>query len=171
MASKSSTLAVEGAADSKEDWISSALVWASVTFFSASSMNFLRTVYTPCQFPPCHPLILDKVPYLDGSHVGVLGDVLVLVQAILGSLSFTEFDAEFDKQQHHGLERGDRAAARPLGGDMFVQDIQGSRGLAHGDKFLSPLKNHHENIRVSHLTSVSQISSPTVSQPNQHDVP
>lgn len=44
IASRSSTL-VEGAADSSEDWISSALAWASVTFCSASSMNFLRTVY------------------------------------------------------------------------------------------------------------------------------
>ena len=54
IASRSSTL-VEGAADSSEDWISSALAWASVTFCSASSMNFLRTVYqTPYRQHPIH---------------------------------------------------------------------------------------------------------------------
>ena len=138
-------------------------------------MNFLRTVYIPCQFLRIlysFLYLIGKDPYLDGSHVGVLGDVLVLVQAILGRLSFTEFDAEFDKQQHHRLERGDRTAARPLGGNMFVQDIQGSRGLAHGDKFLSSLKKMMKNIRVSHLTSISQRFPPQQHpNPNHHDVP
>lgn len=56
---------------------------------------------------------------------------------------------------------------------MFVQDIQGSRGLAHGDKFLSPLKKKMmKNIRVSHLTSISQRSPPQQHpNPNHHDVP
>ena len=79
------------------------------------------------------------IAYLDRSHVGVLGDILVLVETILGGFSFTEIDAQLNEQQHDRLERGDRTAARPLGGDMFVKDIQGSGGLAHGDEFLGPL--------------------------------
>jgi hypothetical protein len=78
--------------------------------------------------------------YLDGSHVGVLGDVLVLIESILGGLSFAQIDTELDKQQHDGFEGGDRAAARPFGGDMLVEDVKGGGSLAHGDEFLSPLQ-------------------------------
>lgn len=101
-------------------------------------MNFFRTVYI-IQISPIHVFILWIRSYLDSSHVGVLSDVLVLIETILGGLPFTELDAEFNEQQHHRLERGDGTAARPLGGDMFVKDVQGSRGLAYGDEFLSPL--------------------------------
>ena len=45
MASKSSTFAPPDAFGSTFDWISSALLWASATLASASSMNFLRTSY------------------------------------------------------------------------------------------------------------------------------
>jgi hypothetical protein len=84
--------------------------------------------------------VISNSTYLDGADVGVLGDVLVLIQAILRSLSFTKIDTELDKEKHDRLEGSDGAAPRPLGGRMFVEDIEGGRSLAHGDKFLSPLR-------------------------------
>lgn len=101
------------------------------------------------------------IAYLDGCHIGVLGNVLVLVETILGGLSFAKINAEFDKQQHHRLQRGDGAAARPLGGNMFVEDVEGSRGLAHGDKFLSPLKtNMSATISYNTLSTLSTLHPP-----------
>lgn len=76
---------------------------------------------------------------LDSANVGVLGDVLVLVEAILGGLALAKVDGQFNEQEHHRLQRGDGAVAGPLRGDMFVEDGQGSGGLLDGDKFLSPL--------------------------------
>ncbi|KAG2027983.1 hypothetical protein GB937_000431 [Aspergillus fischeri] len=49
-------------------------------------------------------------------------------------------DTQFNEKEHDRFERGDRTAARPLRGDMFVEDIEGGGSLAHGDKFLSPLQ-------------------------------
>lgn len=80
------------------------------------------------------------MPYLDGSHIGVLSDIFVLVETILGSLSFAKIDTQFNEKEHDRFERGDGTAARPLRGDMFVEDIEGGGSLAHGDKFLSPLQ-------------------------------
>jgi hypothetical protein len=104
-------------------------------------MNFLRTTYSQHIYQPLQIILQIKVPfaYLDGSHVGVLGDVLVLVETILGSLSFAKVDTQFNEKEHDRFERGDRTAARPLRGDMFVEDIEGGGSLAHGNKFLSPL--------------------------------
>jgi hypothetical protein len=105
-------------------------------------MNFFRTTYEKTSISIIDHCIYGAMlpTYLDGSNVGVLGDVLVLVQAILGSLAFAEFDGELDKQKHNRFEGSDRAAARPFRGDMFVEDVKGGRSLAHGDKFLSPLQ-------------------------------
>ena len=50
-ASRSSIFCVE-AEVSRVDWTSSAFAWASVTFCSANSMNFLKTSYIcRCQIP------------------------------------------------------------------------------------------------------------------------
>ena len=76
---------------------------------------------------------------LDGADIGVLGDVLVLVQAILGRLSLAQVDTQLDKEEHHRLEGRNRAAASPLRGNMFVENGQGGGRLADGDKFLGPL--------------------------------
>lgn len=76
---------------------------------------------------------------LDSANVGVLGDVLVLVETILGGLALAKVDGQFNEQEHHRLQRGDGAVAGPLRGDMFVEDGQGSGGLLDGNKFLSPL--------------------------------
>jgi hypothetical protein len=90
--------------------------------------------------PANHTTNQSSFAYLDGSHIGVLGDVFVLVETILGSLSFAKIDAQFNEKEHDRFERRDRTAARPLRGDMFVEDIEGGGSLAHGDKFLSPLQ-------------------------------
>lgn len=74
--------------------------------------------------------------YLDGAHVGVLGGVLVLVQAVLCEFAFSEIDAELDKEDHDGLERGDGAVAGALGGDMFVEQREGSLLLLDSNEFL-----------------------------------
>lgn len=77
--------------------------------------------------------------YLDGTDVGVLCNILVLVQTILRGLSFTQIHGQFDKKHHHRFQGRDRTAASPLGGDMFVKDRESGGSLAHGDKFLGPL--------------------------------
>ena len=59
--------------------------------------------------------------YLDSSDICILCDVLVLVKAIFCRLSLPQINAEFDKQDHYRLERGDRAVAGSLRRDMFVQ--------------------------------------------------
>lgn len=86
-----------------------------------------------------------KFSYLNRSDVGVLGDVLVLVETILGGLALAKIDTELDEEEHHRLQRGDGAAARPLGGDMFVKDVEGGGGLTHGDEFLSPLRTRYRS--------------------------
>jgi hypothetical protein len=82
---------------------------------------------------------------LDGADVGVLGNVLVLVETILGGLTLAKVNGQFNEQEHHRLERGDGAAAGTLGGDMFVKDSQGGGGLTDGDKFLGPLSMRYNH--------------------------
>jgi hypothetical protein len=77
--------------------------------------------------------------YLDGSHIRVLRDVLVLVESIFGSFSFSQVDRQFDKKEHHRLQGGDGAVPRAFRGDMFVEDIEGRLGLLDGDEFLRSL--------------------------------
>lgn len=76
---------------------------------------------------------------LDGADVGVLSDVLVLIEAILGGLALAKINRQFNEQKHHRLKGGDGTAAGPLRCDMLVKDSQGGGGLIDGDKFLSPL--------------------------------
>lgn len=73
---------------------------------------------------------------LNCAHVGVLGCVLVLVEAVLGELAFAEIDAQLDEEDHDGLEGGDGAVAGSLGGDMFVEELQGGLLLFDSDEFL-----------------------------------
>jgi hypothetical protein len=80
-----------------------------------------------------------SLSHLNSSHVGVLGRVLVLVQAILGEFALSQINAEFDEEDHHRLERGDGAVAGALGGDMFVEELEGSLLLLDSDKFLGTL--------------------------------
>jgi hypothetical protein len=86
------------------------------------------------------PLVLAVVPvrvsYLDRADVGVLGGVLVLVQAILCELALAEVDAELDEEDHDGLQRDDRAVAGALRGDMLVEELQGGLLLLDSDEFL-----------------------------------
>jgi len=37
-------------------------------------------------------IVIDAATYLNGANIGVLGDILVLIQAILCGLSFPEVD-------------------------------------------------------------------------------
>jgi hypothetical protein len=74
--------------------------------------------------------------YLNGSHIGVLRRVLVLVQAILCELALAEIDTEFDEEDHDRLEGGNGAVAGALRGDMFVEELEGSLLLLDSDEFL-----------------------------------
>lgn len=74
--------------------------------------------------------------YLDGADVCVLRSVLVLVEAVLGELALSQIDAELDKEDHDGLERGDGAVAGALGGDMLVEELQGGLLLLDSDELL-----------------------------------
>lgn len=77
--------------------------------------------------------------YLDGPHICVLCGVFVLVQAILCEFAFSEIDAEFDKENHDRLERGDGAVPRPLGDDMFVKKLESCQRLVYADELLGAL--------------------------------
>jgi hypothetical protein len=65
-----------------------------------------------------------------------LRSVLVLVEAVLGELALSQINAQLDEQDHHRLERGDGAVAGALGGDMLVEELQGSLLLLDADEFL-----------------------------------
>ena len=58
--------------------------------------------------------------HLDGPNVGILSDVLVLIQSIFGRFAFLQIDRELDEKEHNRLKGGDRTVARPLGCDMFM---------------------------------------------------
>lgn len=77
--------------------------------------------------------------YLDGSHIGILGDVFILIKTILGGFSLAQIDTEFNKEDHHRFQRRDRAASCSFRGDMFVKNCERGRSLAHSDEFPSPL--------------------------------
>lgn len=57
---------------------------------------------------------------LDGADVGVLCDVLVLIEAILGGFALAKINRQFNEQKHHRLKGGDGTAAGPLRCDMLV---------------------------------------------------
>ena len=81
----------------------------------------------------------EKNPYLDSADIGVLSNILVLVETIFGGFSLAQINRELDKQYHHGFQGCDRAATSPLRRNMFVKNRQGSRRLADGDEFPGPL--------------------------------
>ncbi|KAI7197810.1 Eukaryotic translation initiation factor 3 subunit [Hortaea werneckii] len=79
---------------------------------------------------------------LDGRNVRVLTRVLVVVQAVLGRLSFPKVHTKFDEKQHHRLKAGDSAVPGPLGGDMFVEDRQRGLLLVNADDIY--IRRSHE---------------------------
>lgn len=79
--------------------------------------------------------------YLDRPNVGVLADVLVLIQGILRKLALLLLDGEFDQEEHNGLKGRDGDIARPLGVDMIVKENQGRRGLVDPDQLVGPLQD------------------------------
>ena len=78
---------------------------------------------------------------LYGRHIGVLRDVLVLVERILGELSLLLLDGELDQQDHHRLERGDGNIAGPLRCDVLMQQGQGRGSLVDPDELMSTLQD------------------------------
>ena len=79
--------------------------------------------------------------YLDSRDVGVLADVLVLVQGILGELSLLLLDGQLDQEEHDRLQRRNGDIARPLGVDVVVKQGQGRRGLLDPDQLVGPLQD------------------------------
>lgn len=77
--------------------------------------------------------------YLDGSDIGILGDVFILIKTILGGFSFAQIDTQFNEENHHRFQRRDRAASSSFRGDMFVKNCERGRSLAHSNEFPSPL--------------------------------
>lgn len=74
------------------------------------------------------------IPYLDSSDAGVLGDVLVLVETLLGDLALAERDAQLDKLEHDGLEGAQGNTAGALGDDNIMEGLKGSTMLSDGDE-------------------------------------
>lgn len=78
---------------------------------------------------------------LDSSNVGVLRDVLVLVESILGQFALLLLDGKLDQKEHHRLERRDRDVSGALAGNMLVKQGQSRRGLVDPDELVSPLQD------------------------------
>ena len=70
-----------------------------------------------------------------------MGNVLVLIERIFSELAFLLLDREFDKEEHHGLQRGDRHISRSFARDMLMKQNQSRRGLVNADKFMSALQH------------------------------
>ncbi|GKT43894.1 uncharacterized protein ColSpa_04075 [Colletotrichum spaethianum] len=83
----------------------------------------------------------NKMAYLDGADVGVLADVLVLVQGILGQLSLLLLDGELNQQKHHRLQRRDGDISASLRGDVLVEEGQGCRDLVDADELVGALQD------------------------------
>lgn len=79
--------------------------------------------------------------YLDSPDVGVLGDILVLVQGILGQLALLLLHRELDQKEHHRLQRGDGNIAGPLRGDVLVEKGQGGGRLLDADELIGAFEN------------------------------
>lgn len=63
--------------------------------------------------------------HLDGRNVGVLRDVLVLVQSILCKLALLLLDGKFDEEEHHGLQGDDGDISGAFAGDVLMEQGQG----------------------------------------------
>lgn len=78
---------------------------------------------------------------LDSGNVGILRDVLVLVERILGDLAFLLLDRELDQKDHDWFKRRDGDISRSLRCDVLVKQGQGRRGLVDPDELVSPLQD------------------------------
>lgn len=81
------------------------------------------------------------ITYFNGGDVGVLRNILVLVESILGQFALLLFDGKLDEEEHHGLKRSNGNISGSLAGDVFVEQSQGGRHLADANELLSPLEN------------------------------
>jgi len=78
--------------------------------------------------------------YLNRLNAGILGDVLVLVETILGSLALPQAYAKLDEKDHDRLQGGDRGVTGPLRGDMVVEELERTEILVYGHQFLCALQ-------------------------------
>jgi len=94
----------------------------------------INVTYQHLHRRPLHILHMLHIPYLDSSDAGVLGDVLVLVETLLGDLALAERDAQLDKLEHDGLEGAQGNTAGALGDDNIMEGLKGSTMLSDGDE-------------------------------------
>lgn len=85
--------------------------------------------------------VLGGATYLDGADVGVLRNVLVLIESILGELSLLLFNRLLNKELHHWLQRLDGDISRALGGDVLMEDGEGGRSLVDADEFMGAFQD------------------------------
>ena len=78
---------------------------------------------------------------LDCADVGVLGDILVLVEGVLGQLSLLLFYGLLDQEEHNRLQGHDGDISRSLGGNMFVEEDESSLLLPNAHEFVSALEH------------------------------
>ena len=81
------------------------------------------------------------MPNLNCGDVGVLRDVLVLVQCFLRKLALLLLDGQLCQQEHHRLQGCNGHISRPLRGDVIMENTEGRRSLVDPDEFLSPLQD------------------------------
>lgn len=74
---------------------------------------------------------------LDRLGVGILRDVLVLEQTVLGGATAAEFDAKFDETKHDRLEGRERRLLETTRGENLIERLQSSRRLANVDQLCS----------------------------------
>ena len=78
---------------------------------------------------------------LDGLGVGVLRDVLVLHETLLGGPATSKLDAELDETDHDRLEGGQRGLLEPPGGEDLIEGGESGLRLADIDELLRALEN------------------------------
>ena len=78
---------------------------------------------------------------LDGGDVCVLGDVLVLHEALLCGAPLAHVDAELDEADEDRLEGGEGRRPEALRGEHFCEGLQRGVRLPDGDESLCLLQD------------------------------
>lgn len=83
--------------------------------------------------------MLDDI--LDGLRVGVLRDVLVLQETVLGGPAAAKLDAKLDEAHHDGLQGGEGRRLELAGGDDLAEGGERSGRLSDIDELLAALED------------------------------
>lgn len=87
----------------------------------------------------------------DRADVGVLGNVLVLHETLLGSATLAHVDAKLDEADHDRFERRKRRGPEALGGEHLRERLERGVRLPNGDEALRLLEDRLRFRKRGHL--------------------